>query len=600
MARSGVPSSLPGDRAGWFAGYNSLAWRLILPVPLTIVIAIALIWVTVPRIVASIAVNDAILANQGFAGEFKTIRAYYTENVVNKVVKDGALKASHDHKNNPKAIPIPATFVHDLSEAFKDKPTTIVLFSPFPFPGRKDRQLDAFQQQAWEFLSKNPDSIFSRTEERNGRQVVRVAVPDKMSGPACVNCHNSDPTSPKLDWKIGDLRGVLEVTSAIDAQLAHGATLSRYMVGGAILIGLLLLGATLIVTRSVTKPLTGMVRDMEKLAAGDFAVVLPGLERKDEIGAMAHAVELFKIKAVERARHEADLKEAAKESAAAGRKAEMQKLADGFEAAVGNIVSAVAMLSTELESAAGTLTSNADTTKQLSDLVAGASGEASVNVQSVAQATHELTASVSEISSRAHESSRIASDAVRQAEQTDSRIAALSKAATRIGNVVKLITDIAEQTNLLALNATIEAARAGDAGKGFAVVAAEVKTLATQTAKATDEISAQIAEMQAATRESVNAIKEIGSTIGRISEIATAIAIAVEEQSTTTHEIARNVEHAAGSTARVAANIGDVNQAAGETGTASSRVLKSAKVLSSEGTKFKQAVEKFLATVRAA
>ncbi len=196
-------------------------------------------------------------------------------------------------------------------------------------------------------------------------------------------------------------------------------------------------------------------------------------------------------------------------------------------------------------------------------------------------------------------SSRIASDAVRQAEQTDNRIAALSKAATRIGNVVKLITDIAEQTNLLALNATIEAARAGEAGKGFAVVAAEVKTLATQTAKATDEIGAQISEMQAATRELVSAIKEIGSTISRISELATAIAWAVEQQSTTTHEIARNVDHAANSTARVAANIGDVNHAAGETGTASSRVLKSAKVLSSEGTKFKQAVETFLANVRA-
>ncbi len=600
MTPSGAASLQPSKRAGWLAGHNSLAWRLILPVPLTIVIAIALIWVTVPRIVSSIAVNDAILANQEFAAEFKTIRAYYTENVVNKVVKDGTFKASHDHKSNPQAIPLPATFVHDLSAALKDKPTTIELFSPFPFPGRKDRQLDTFQQQAWEFLSKNPDSIFSRTEDRNGRQVVRVAVPDKMSGQACVNCHNSDPTSPKRDWKLGDLRGVLEVTSGIDAQLAHGATLSQFMIGGAILVGLLLMGGTLIVTRGVTKPLTGMVRDMEKLAAGDFAVVLPGLERKDEIGAMAHAVEQFKIKAVERARHKADLEEATKQAAAAERNAEAQRLADGFEAAVGNIVGAVALLSTELENAAGTLTSNADTTKQLSDMVAGASGEASINVQSVAQATQELTASVSEISSRAHESSRIASDAVRQAEQTDSRIAALSKAATRIGNVVKLITDIAEQTNLLALNATIEAARAGEAGKGFAVVASEVKTLATQTAKATDEIGAQIAEMQAATRESVSAIKEIGSTIGRISEIATAIAVAVEQQATTTQEIARNVDHAANSTARVAANIGDVNQAAGETGTASSQVLKSAKVLSSEGIKFKEAVAKFLATVRAA
>jgi methyl-accepting chemotaxis protein len=177
---------------------------------------------------------------------------------------------------------------------------------------------------------------------------------------------------------------------------------------------------------------------------------------------------------------------------------------------------------------------------------------------------------------------------------------ALSKAATRIGNVVKLITDIAEQTNLLALNATIEAARAGEAGKGFAVVAAEVKTLATQTAKATDEIGSQIAEMQAATQESVTAIKEIGTTISRISEIAMVIATAVEQQSATTGEIARNVDNAARSAAQVATNIGDVNRAAGETGAASARVLASAKVLSSEGARFKLAVEGFLATVRAA
>jgi methyl-accepting chemotaxis protein len=315
---------------------------------------------------------------------------------------------------------------------------------------------------------------------------------------------------------------------------------------------------------------------------------------------MAEAVELFKFKAIERARHESEQEEVVKREAAAERKAELRQLADGFEQAVGNIVAAMSVLSTDLEGAAGTLTSNADATRQLSDAVAGASSEASVNVQSVADAAEQLTASVSEISDRAHESSQIAGQAVHQANETDSRIAALSKAATRIGNVLKLITDIAEQTNLLALNATIEAARAGAAGRGFAVVAAEVKTLATQTAKATDDIGAQIAEMQAATQESVTAIKDIGSTIGRISEIATAIAVAVEQQSKTTEEIARNVDHAARSTARVAGNIGDVNRAAAETGAASGRVLVSAQVLSSEGSKFKEAVEQFMVTVRAA
>jgi methyl-accepting chemotaxis protein len=580
--------------------HGGLAWRLILPVPLTIFVALALIWVIVPRIVTSMAINDAVLANQQVAAEFKTIRAYYSENVVNKVVKGGVFKATHDHKGNDAAVPLPATFIHDLSAALKNNDTTVSLYSPFPFPDRKDRKLDEFQQQAWAFLTAHPDDTFSRTELRDGREVVRVAVADKMSGASCINCHNSDPRSPKTDWKLQDVRGVLEIASAIDAQLAHGATLTHLMLIGATSIGVLLFGLTLIVTRGVTSPLRGMVRDMQKLASGDFDVVLPGLGRKDEIGAMAQAVEQFKVKAAERARHEAEQEDAVKRAAASARKAEMHRLADGFDAAVGNIVSAVARLSDELESAASTLTSNADTARQLSDVVAGASQEASVNVQSVALATHELTGSVSEISRHVQESSRIATDAVRQADQTDSRIAALSKAATRIGNVVNLITDIARQTNLLALNATIEAARAGEAGKGFAVVAAEVKTLATETAKATDEISAQIAEMQTATQESVIAIKEIGATIGRISEIALVIATAVEQQSATTGEISRNVDNAARSATRVAANIGDVNRAASETGAASGRVLTSAKVLSSEGAKFKVAVEKFLATVRAA
>jgi len=577
-----------------------LAWRLILPVPLTILVALISIWLIVPRIVASMAVNDAILANRQVAAEFKTIRAYYSENIVNKVVKGGAFKATHDHKGNDSAIPLPATFIHDLSAALRSNDTTISLYSPFPFPDRKDRKLDDFQQQAWAYLNAHPDETFSRTEARDGREVVRVAVADKMSGASCIACHNSDPQSPKTDWKVNDVRGVLEVASVIDAQLAHGATLTHLMIVGATGLGVILLGLTMMVTRGVTSPLRGMVRDMRKLAAGDFDVVLPGLGRKDEIGAMAQAVEQFKVTAVERARAKAEAEDAVKRSAAAERKAEMHRLADGFDSAVGNIVSAVARLSDELEGAASTLTSNADTTRQLSDVVAGASQEASVNVQSVAHATHQLTGSVTEISRHVQESSRIATDAVRQAGQTDTRIAALSKAATRIGNVVDLITDIARQTNLLALNATIEAARAGETGKGFAVVAAEVKTLATETARATDEIGAQIAEMQTATAESVTAIKEIGATIARISEIALVIATAVEQQSATTGEIARSVDSAARSAARVAANIGDVNRAASETGAASGRLLGSAKVLSSEGAKFKAAVERFLTTVRAA
>ena len=255
------------------------------------------------------------------------------------------------------------------------------------------------------------------------------------------------------------------------------------------------------VRRNVVNPILGIADGVDKLAAGNFAVVLPGLGRKDEIGRMAQAVETFKSKAIERAGREAAEKEAAASAIASARRTEMHELANGFEAAVGVIVHAVATASSELEAAASSLTDTAESTHHLTAAVASASEQASSNVQLLAAATQELSASVREIGSRVQESSVIADEAVRQAQMTDARITELVKAASHIGDVVKLITAIAGQTNLLALNATIEAARAGEAGKGFVVVAREVKTLSAETAKATDGIAAQIATMQIAIRE---------------------------------------------------------------------------------------------------
>jgi methyl-accepting chemotaxis protein len=372
------------------------------------------------------------------------------------------------------------------------------------------------------------------------------------------------------------------------------------LVAGITLMVLLASGAiVLLVARSITRPLSALSGAMNDLAAGAIDREIPGLDRRDEIGAMAGAVEIFKQNAVERQRLAAEAEETRMRTAEQ-RRAEMQQLADTFQAAVGHIVETVSSASGALESDARAMSATAEGTQQLSGVVATASEQASANVQSVASATEEMTSSVGEISRQVQESSTIANEAVKQAETTDARISALSQAASRIGDVVKLITAIAEQTNLLALNATIEAARAGEAGRGFAVVASEVKTLASQTAKATEEIGTQIANMQAATQESVSAIKEIGATITRVSEIAATIAAAVEEQGAATQEIARNVQEAATGTAQVAANIADVNRGAGETGSASARVLASARSLAGENERLKAEVEKFLDTVRAA
>jgi methyl-accepting chemotaxis protein len=349
----------------------------------------------------------------------------------------------------------------------------------------------------------------------------------------------------------------------------------------------------------IARPIRALVGLLQRLAKGE-EVEITGTERGDEVGETARAVNGIKDMLAEKARREAEEQAAADAKAAAARKADMHRLADQFQTAVGNIVDTVSSASTELEAAAGTLTKTAEVTQTLSGAVAAASEEASANVQSVATATEEMTGSVNEISRQVVESSKIAAHAVKQAENTDEQINQLSQAAARIGDVVKLITAIAEQTNLLALNATIEAARAGEAGKGFAVVAQEVKALAAQTAKATDEIGTQIAGMQTATQVSVSAIKEIGATISQIATISSTIAAAVEEQGAATQEIARNVQQAAAGTTQVASNITDVNRGAGETGSASAQVLSSAQSLSAESNHLKLEVDKFLATVRAA
>ncbi len=363
---------------------------------------------------------------------------------------------------------------------------------------------------------------------------------------------------------------------------------------------LLLAGiVTLTVARMISRPIAGMTQAMTALAAGDPTVEIPGTGRADEVGRMADAVQVFKVgmAEAERLRTEQAASEARAEEE---KKAAMRRLAEQFERSVGNIVIAVSSAAGELEQAAGSLTRTATVTGELSGSVAAASEQASSNVQSVASAAEEMSSSVDEIGRQVRESSTIAADAVKQAKATDARIGTLSQAAGRIGDVVKLITAIAEQTNLLALNATIEAARAGDAGKGFAVVAQEVKALASQTAKATEEIGAQIVGMQEATRESVAAIKEIDGTIGRISEIAATIAAAMEEQGAATREIARNVHEAAHGTAQVAANIVQVSQGAGETGTASARVLDLAQSLAGDSGRLKVELETFIKTVEAA
>ncbi|OKO74481.1 methyl-accepting chemotaxis protein [Bradyrhizobium sp. AS23.2] len=351
--------------------------------------------------------------------------------------------------------------------------------------------------------------------------------------------------------------------------------------------------------RSISKALSGMVGAMTRLARGELSISVPGVGRKDEIGEMAGAVEVFRTNMADAERLRAEQAEADARRRAQ-RKADMQRLADGFEGAIGEIIETVSSAATELEASSNTLTQAAELGNGLATAVAAASEEASANVHSVSSASEEMTTSISEISRQVQESARVADVAVEQAKRTNARVSELTRAAGRIGDVVDLINTIAGQTNLLALNATIEAARAGEAGKGFAVVATEVKELADQTAKATGEISRHIVAIQAATQDSVGAIRDIGDTIARMSEISSTIAAAVEEQGAATQEISRNIQHAAHGTSEVSANIGHVQRGAGETGAASAQVHSAAQSLSQESNRLKSEVARFLESVRAA
>lgn len=358
------------------------------------------------------------------------------------------------------------------------------------------------------------------------------------------------------------------------------------------------IGIGIYLVKDVSNGIASIVKPMQALGAGDLTAVVPHQGMKTEIGTMGDALQVFKQALIDK--RAADQAAAADAEAKIERGRRVDEITRAFESTIGEIVETVSSASTELEASAGTLTATAERSQELTTTVAAASEEASTNVQSVASATEEMASSVNEISRQVQESATIANQAVDQARQTNDRVSALATAAARIGDVVELINNIAGQTNLLALNATIEAARAGEAGRGFAVVASEVKALAEQTAKATGEISAQISGIQTATQESVGAIKEIGDTIGRMSEIASTIASAVEEQGAATQEISRNVQQAAQGTMQVSSNITDVQRGASETGSASTQVLSAAQSLSLDSTRLKDEVSKFLGAVRAA
>jgi methyl-accepting chemotaxis protein len=506
-------------------------------------------------------------------------------------------------------LPPPEYVIESYLEA------TLVLHDPAKLSTHRDRlaQLKKEYDERWDFWVKSDldPTLKAKLVEKSDSEVKRFwtaieqgLLPALAKGDSAAAAKSYAEITARYTAHRAIIDDIVKQTNDQNAATEIAAT-GRVSTFTLVLWGVsaavfLVIGAGIFgVAFGVIRPIAEMTDVMKGLAGGDLNVSVPALSRGDEVGAMARAVQVFKDNAL-RVQSMEQEQAGLKLKAEGDRKAAMQQMADGFDSAIGKIIQTVSTASSELESSAGQLTKTAEVTQVLSATVASASEQSSANAQSAAAAAEEMASSVSEISRQVQDSHKISREAVSQVEQTNARIADLAQSASRIGEVVKMISAVAEQTNLLALNATIEAARAGEAGRGFAVVASEVKALAAQTAKATEEISEQIGQMQSATNQSVSAIQEIGGTIGRIAEISQAIAAAVEEQGATTQEISRNVQQAAQGATQVAGSITNVNRGATDTGTASTHVHGLARSLLGQSNHLKGEVEKFLSTVRAA
>lgn len=486
---------------------KSLCWRLFTPVICIFVIGMTVIAWYIPILMKNNAEQEAIAAAQKTVSMFTTLRAYYTKNVIAKAIAEGNLKGSFNHKSESNSIPLPATMIHDLSELLRDKGTLLRLYSPYPFPNRNNRQLNNFQKDAWESLNRNPDTVFSRTVVReDGSTVVRVGVADKMVAQACVSCHNTRVDTPKNDWKIGDVRGVLEVETSIDQQLAHGQQISNYLTALLFVI-LLIIFVVLFISYRITigHSLESVISALKNIADGNGDLTQRLDDRGEhEIARIGQAFNEFMKK--------------------------NQQMVSHLVSEVIPVSDKLFVMSTQLEKLSQSTTAAISRQEHETELVVAAvneltttAEEISSNSSTTADATNkaELAArSGRELVAKSVNSTNELCQDIQQASQALERLRQDSK---NIGGVLEVIKNIAEQTNLLALNAAIEAARAGEQGRGFAVVADEVRTLAGCTQESTQEIHAMVDSLQSATRAMVDVIeksdKQANSTLSLANEV---------------------------------------------------------------------------------
>jgi len=522
---------------------NKLSTRLFAPLLIIFVLIFIILSFYVPSITKDNAIETAIKSAESTVKQYKAIRGYYTKNIIKKILPIADISPDYNHKNDANKIPLPATFIHEISEEFTKKGImTLKLYSPYPFPNRTNRKLDSFGKEAWQALNKKPQQTYAQVETINNKEVVRVALADTMTQQGCVNCHNSHPTTPKNDWRLNDVRGVLEVQIPIGQQLASASSLNTN-IAFVMLAALTATIALLFITfrKLISERLRKVSSALEEIAQGDSDLSQRLDETpRDEIGSVASAFNHFI--------------------------GHLEKTLLG----INKQVEQLGQTTQSMETITHETQEGAIEQQNLADKIANAMNDMKLSTLEMA----EIAACTAENSQQAQQKSSTSQTVISQSmdsveqlsammHKTADAVSKLESDSQNIGGVLDVIRGIAEQTNLLALNAAIEAARAGEQGRGFAVVADEVRTLASRTQQSTEEINDMIVQLQNGAGSAVNAIKqgdesiemsnnkasETNTIINEMSHIINDIeaqnlqlATAAEKQAAVSNEVNNNIE----------------------------------------------------------